>query len=124
MTLPSVCVVTPIQLLCVFEMARSEDLIFYKYSCASLQKPPKLAWSKMKEYTKEQRTWIVLSKLPPTRRVKIDTYEYESLAKDILDEKVSYNSMIEIFNDKIYWDWFYKNYIQSQNVFTIAKITT
>ena len=45
----------------------------------------------MKEYTKEQRTWIVLSKLPPTRRVKIDTYEYESLARDILDNKVSYD---------------------------------
>ena len=66
----------------------------------------------MKEYTKEQRTWIVLSKLPPTRRVKIDTYEYESLAKDILDNNVSYNSMIEIFNDKIYWDWFYENHIK------------
>ena len=66
----------------------------------------------MKEYTKEQRTWIVLSKLPPTRKVKIDTYEYESLAKDILDNNVSYNSMIEIFNDKIYWDWFYENHIK------------
>ena len=66
----------------------------------------------MKEYTKEQRTWIVLSKLPPGRRVKIDTYEYESLAKDIIDNKVSYNSMIEIFNDKIYWDWFYENHIE------------
>ena len=66
----------------------------------------------MKELTKQQRTWIVLSKLPPVRRVKIDTYEYESLAKDILDEKVSYNGMIEIFNDKIYWDWFYENHIK------------
>ena len=56
--------------------------------------------------------------------VKIDNYEYESLAEDILQNKISYNSMIEIFNDKIYWDWFYKNYIQSQNVFTIAKIKT
>ena len=65
-------------------MARSEDLIFYKYSCASLQKPPvssRIVKKEMKEYTKEQRTWIVLSKLPPTRRVKIDTYEYESLKK-------------------------------------------
>ena len=68
---------------------------------------------KMKEYTKEQRTWIVLSKLGSTRRVKIDTYEYESLAKDILDNNVSYNSMIEIFNDKIYWDWFYEHYISN-----------
>ena len=68
----------------------------------------------MKEYTKEQRTWIVLSKLPPGRRVKIDTYEYESLAKDILDNNVSYNSMIEIFNDRIYWQWFYKHHIESK----------
>ena len=68
----------------------------------------------MKEYTKQQRTWIVLSKLPPTRMVKIDTYEYESLAKDILDENVSYNSMIENFNEKIYWQWFYKQHIQSK----------
>ena len=71
----------------------------------------------MKEYTKEQRTWIVLSKLFMSRRVKIDTYEYESLAKDILDNKVSYNSMIEIFNDKIYWDWFKSCYIsQSKEI--------
>ena len=71
----------------------------------------------MKEYTKEQRTWIVLSKLPPDRRVKIDTYEYESLAKDILDNNVSYNSMIEIFNDKIYWNWFKSCYIsQSKEI--------
>ena len=68
----------------------------------------------MKEYTKQQRTWIVLSKLPPTRMVKIDTYEYESLAKDILDNNVSYNSMIEIFNDRIYWQWFYKHHIESK----------
>ena len=45
---------------------------------------------------------------------KVDTYEYESLAKDILDDKVSYNSMIEIFNDKIYWQWFYKHHIESK----------
>ena len=44
--------------------------------------------------------------------VKIDNYEYESLAEDILQNKISYNSMIEIFNDKIYWDWFYENHIK------------
>ena len=61
---------------------------------------------------KQQRTWFVLSKLPPGRKVKIDTYEYESLAKDILDNNVSYNSMIEIFNDRIYWQWFSNKYIK------------
>ena len=59
----------------------------------------------------------MLSKLPPGRMVKIDTYEYESLAKDILDNNVSYNSMIEIFNDKIYWNWFKSCYIsQSKEI--------
>ena len=61
---------------------------------------------------KQQRTWIVLSTLPPGRMVKIDTYEYESLADDIRQDKVSYNSMIEIFNDKIYWQWFSNKYIK------------
>ena len=61
---------------------------------------------------KQQRTWIVLSKLPPGRMVKIDTYEYESLADDIRQDKVSYNSMIEIFNYKIYWQWFSNKYIK------------
>ena len=66
---------------------------------------------------KQQRTWFVLSKLPPGRKVKIDTYEYESLAEDILQNKISYNSMIEIFNDKIYWDWFKSCYIsQSKEI--------
>ena len=78
----------------------------------------------MKEYTKQQRTWIVLSKLPPGRMVKIDTYEYESLAKDILDNNVSYNSMIEIFNDKIYWEWFQKTYIESDDKVKNTKVDT
>ena len=46
--------------------------------------------------------------------VKIDNYEYESLAEDILQNKISYNSMIEIFNDRIYWQWFYKHHIESK----------
>ena len=73
---------------------------------------------------KRQRTWIVLSKLPPGRRVKIDTYEYESLAEDILQDKISYNSMIEIFNDKIYWKWFEKNYIESDDSIKNTKEET
>ena len=74
--------------------------------------PPKLAWSGM---NKQQRTWIVLSKIKPTRMVKVDNYEYESLADDILKDKISYKSLIEIFNDRIYWKWFQKNYIESDD---------
>ena len=73
---------------------------------------------------KQQRTWFVLSKLPPVRKVKIDTYEYESLAEDILQDKISYNSMIEIFNDKIYWEWFQKTYIESDDKVKNTKVDT
>ena len=73
---------------------------------------------------KQQRTWIVLSKIEPSRMVKIDTYEYESLAEDILQDKISYNSMIEIFNDKIYWKWFEKNYIESDDSIKNTKEET
>jgi len=73
---------------------------------------------------KQQRTWFVLSKLPTVRKVKIDTYEYESLAEDILQDKISYNSMIEIFNDKIYWKWFEKNYIESDDSIKNTKEET
>ena len=56
--------------------------------------------------------------------VKIDTYEYESLAEDILQDKISYNSMIEIFNDKIYWKWFQKTYIESVDKVQNTKVDT
>jgi hypothetical protein len=37
---------------------------------------------------------------------KIDTYEYESLEKMILDDQVRYSEIMEIFTDKDYRDWF------------------
>ena len=39
---------------------------------------------------------------------KIDTYEYESLEKLILEDNVRYSEIMEIFTDKDYRDWFYK----------------
>ena len=39
---------------------------------------------------------------------KIDTYEYESLEKMILDDNVRYSEIMEIFTDKAYRDWFYQ----------------
>ena len=39
---------------------------------------------------------------------KIDTYEYESLEKLILDDNVRYSEIMEIFTDKDYRDWFYQ----------------
>ena len=39
---------------------------------------------------------------------RVDTYEYESLEKMILDDNVRYSEVMEIFTDKAYRDWFYK----------------
>jgi len=39
---------------------------------------------------------------------KVDTYEYESLEKMILDDNIRYSEVIELFTDKVYRDWFYE----------------
>ena len=39
---------------------------------------------------------------------KVDTYEYESLEKMILDDNIRYSEIMEIFTDKNYRDWFYE----------------
>ncbi len=39
---------------------------------------------------------------------KVDTYEYESLEKLILEDNIRYSEVIEIFTDKVYRDWFYQ----------------
>ena len=38
---------------------------------------------------------------------KVDTYEYESLEKMILEDNIRYSEIIELFTDKVYRDWFY-----------------
>ena len=38
---------------------------------------------------------------------KVDTYEYESLEKMILEDNIRYSEVMEIFTDKTYRDWFY-----------------
>jgi len=39
---------------------------------------------------------------------KVDTYEYESLEKMILDDNIRYGEVMEIFTDKDYREWFYQ----------------
>ena len=39
---------------------------------------------------------------------KVDTYEYESLEKLILDDNIRYSEIIELFTDKNYREWFYE----------------
>jgi len=45
---------------------------------------------------------------------KIDTYEYESLEKLILDDNVRYSEIMEIFTDKDYRDWFHDRNFQGK----------
>ena len=51
---------------------------------------------------------------------KVDTYEYESLEKMILDDNVRYSEVMEIFTDKAYRDWFYKRNFEGKE-FNIVK---
>ena len=51
---------------------------------------------------------------------KIDTYEYESLEKLILDDNVRYSEIMEIFTDKDYSDWFYQRNFRGKK-FNITK---
>lgn len=46
---------------------------------------------------------------------KIDTYEYESLEKLILEDNVRYSEIMEIFTDKAYRDWFYERNFKDTN---------
>ena len=39
---------------------------------------------------------------------KVDTYEYESLEKMILEDQVRYSEVMEIFTDEAYREWFYQ----------------
>ena len=47
---------------------------------------------------------------------KVDTYEYESLEKDILEDKVPLNEIQELFTDKGYREWFYPRNFEGQQL--------
>lgn len=51
---------------------------------------------------------------------KVDTYEYESLEKLILDDNVRYSEIMELFTDKAYRDWFYKRNFEGKE-FNITR---
>jgi hypothetical protein len=53
---------------------------------------------------------------------KVDTYEYESLEKMILDDNIRYSEVIEIFTDKDYREWFYQRNFRGKE-FNITRYT-
>ena len=53
---------------------------------------------------------------------KVDTYEYESLEKMILDDNIRYSEIMEIFTDKNYREWFYERNFKGKE-FNITRYT-
>ena len=53
---------------------------------------------------------------------KVDTYEYESLEKMILDDNIRYSEIIELFIDKDYREWFYQRNFRGKE-FNITRYT-
>ncbi len=51
---------------------------------------------------------------------KIDSYEYESLEKMILDDNVRYSEIMEIFTDKNFREWFTERNFKDKK-FNITK---
>jgi len=52
---------------------------------------------------------------------KVDTYEYESLEKMILDDQIRYSEILELFTDSIYREWFYKRNFDDDRPMKITK---
>ena len=47
---------------------------------------------------------------------KVDTYEYESLEKMILEDNIRYSEIIELFTDRVYRKWFYERNFADEQV--------
>jgi len=52
---------------------------------------------------------------------KVDTYEYESLEKMILEDSIKYSEIIELFTDKIYRTWFYERNFTKEVEMSITR---
>ncbi len=52
---------------------------------------------------------------------KVDTYEYESLEKMILEDNIRYSEIIELFTDKVYRTWFYERNFAEGKEMTITR---
>ena len=52
---------------------------------------------------------------------KVDTYEYESLEKMILEDNIRYSEIIELFTDKVYRTWFYERNFTKEVEMSITR---
>ena len=49
-----------------------------------------------------------------TMKVKVDTYEYESLAECIRSDQVPANHIAEYFTDKAFYKWYKRKYLNKK----------
>ena len=76
----------------------------------------KKQYSETENWNRNVRTIAEHSKKFPMTR-KVDTYEYESLEKLILQDDIRYSEVIELFTDKAYRDWFYnRNFAEGKEI--------
>ena len=52
---------------------------------------------------------------------KVDSYEFESLEKMILDDQIRYSEVIELFTDSLYREWFYDRNFADKKEMKITK---
>ena len=67
--------------------------------------------NELKEEAKK-RILLSLERIPSKVTRKVDTYEYESLGKMIMNDEVPLKEVKELFTDKIYFKWFKKKYLK------------
>ena len=79
-------------------------------------------YSKTDNWNRNVRTIAEHSKKFPMTR-KVDTYEYESLEKMILDDNIRYSEVMEIFTDKGYREWFYQRNFRGKE-FNITRFSS
>jgi hypothetical protein len=60
---------------------------------------------------KKRRFLMALSKMYKTMKVKVDTYEYDSLAACIRSDQVSANQIALYFSDKNFYKYYKKKYL-------------
>tara|TARA_R100000700_G_C3090655_1_gene92181 strand:+ start:268 stop:462 length:195 start_codon:yes stop_codon:yes gene_type:complete len=63
------------------------------------------------EKEKKKRFLITLSKMYKKMKVKVDNYEYDSLAEDINNDKVPAENIALYFSDKTFYKYFKEKYL-------------
>ena len=82
----------------------------------------KSKYSETENWNRNVRTIAEHAKKFPMTR-KVDTYEYESLEKMILEDNIRYSEIMEIFTDKAYRDWFYDRNFRGKE-FNITRFSS